>query len=468
MRNRPGRLDAPDTIAWHDRAMTSPVDSLQDIVRGRVSLPGEPGWDDARAAWNLSADQRPAAVVEAADADDIAAVLRAGYRVAPQATGHGADALGPLDETVLLKTSGLRGVSVDPGARLARVEAGVQAADAAGAAGAHGLAPVLGFAGTVGVVGLTLSGGTGWLSRRHGLAASNALAFDVVLASGEQRRVDADNEPDLFWALRGGGGRGAVVVAAELALHPLAAVSGGMLAWPVEQAADVLSAFRALTGAPDALGAAFRYLELPPLEVIPPPLRGRRIATVVAAYLGDHDEAVDLLAPLRAIPGSLVDTFAPIGLTDLVRIAGDPEMPVPSRGDGFLLRELTEEATTLVAELAVGGELAPLSVFELRLLGGAMSEPDADDSAAVSGFAASHSVFAAGAAPAPEATAATLARLGQVRAHLAPWTADQVILSAATTDRDPARAFGSAGWDRLQRALDAYDPERRIVGGALG
>jgi FAD/FMN-containing dehydrogenase len=111
--------------------MTSPVDSLQDIVRGRVSLPGEPGWDEARAAWNLSADQRPAAVVEAADADDIAAVLRAGCRVAPQATGHGADALGPLDETVLLKTSGLRGVSVDLGARVARVEAGVRAADAA-------------------------------------------------------------------------------------------------------------------------------------------------------------------------------------------------------------------------------------------------------------------------------------------------------------------------------------------------
>ncbi len=468
MRNCPGRLDAPDDIAWHDRAMTSPVDSLRNIVRGRVSLPGEPGWDEARAAWNLSADQRPAAVVQATDADDIAAVLRAGWRVAPQATGHGADVLGPLDETVLLKTSELRGVSVDRGARVARVEAGARAADAAGAAAAHGLAPVLGFAGTVGVVGLTLSGGTGWLSRRHGLAAANALAFDVVLASGERRRVDADSEPDLFWALRGGGGRGAVVVAAELALHPLAAVSGGMLAWPVEQAADVLAAFRALTGAPDALGAAFRYLELPPLEMIPPPLRGRQIATVIAAYLGDHGEAVDLVAPLRAIPGSLVDTFAPIGPTDLVRIAGDPETPVPSRGDGFLVRELTEEAATVVAELAVGGQLAPLSVLEVRLLGGVMSELDGHDGAALSGFAASHSVFAAGAAPAPEATAATLARLDQVRAHLAPWTADQVILSAATTDRDPERAFGSAGWDRLQGVLDAYDPERRIVGGALG
>jgi FAD/FMN-containing dehydrogenase len=448
--------------------MTSPVASLQDIMRGRVILPGEPGWDDARAAWNLSADQRPSAVVQAADADDIAAVLRAGCRVAPQATGHGAEALGPLDETVLLKTSGLSGVSVDPGARLARVEAGVRAADAAAAAAAHGLAPVLGFAGTVGVVGLTLSGGTGWLSRRHGLAASNALAFDVVLASGERRRVDADSERDLFWALRGGGGRGAVVTAVELALHPLSAVSGGMLAWPAEQTAEVLAAFRALTGAPHALGAAFRYLELPPLEMIPPPLRGRRIATVIAAYLGEHDEAADLVAPLRAIPGSLVDTFAPIGPADLVRIAGDPEMPIPSRGDGFLLRELTEEAATLVAERAAGGALAPLSVLELRLLGGATSEPHGDDGGALSGFAASHSVFAGGAAHAPEATAATLARLGQVRADLAPWAADQVILSAATTDRDPARAFGSAGWDRLQRVLDTYDPERRIVGGALG
>ena len=430
-------------------------------------LPGEPGWDEARAAWNLSADQRPAAVVEAADADDIAAVLRLGCRVAPQGTGHGAEALGPLDGTVLLKTSALRGVSIHPGARLARLEAGVRAGDAAAAAAAHGLAPVLGFAGTVGVVGLTLSGGTGWLSRRHGLAASNALAFDVVLASGERRRVDADNEPDLFWALRGGGGRGAVVVAAELALHPLPAVSGGMLAWPSEQAGEVLAAFRALTGAPDALGAAFRYLELPPLDVIPPPLRGRRIAAVIASYLGEHDDAVDLIAPLRAIPGALVDTFAPIGPADLVRIAGDPEMPVPSRGDGFLLRDLTEDAANLVAERAPGGALAPLSVLELRLLGGATSEPHGDGGA-LSGFAASHSVFAAGAAHAPEATAATLARLGEVRSDLAPWTADQVILSAATTDRDPARAFGSAGWDRLQRVLDAYDPERRIVGGSLG
>jgi FAD/FMN-containing dehydrogenase len=447
--------------------MTSPVTSLQDVVRGRVVLPFEPGWDGARAAWNLTVDQRPAAVVEAASADDVAAVLRAGLRVAPQSTGHGAEALGPLDGTVLLKTSALRGISFDADARTVRVEAGVQAADAAAAAGAHGLAPVLGFATTVGVTGLVVSGGTGWLSRRHGLAASNARAFDVVLASGEQARVDAEHEPELFWALRGGGGRGAVVVAVELELHPLPAVSGGLLAWPAERAAEVLGAFQALGGgAPDELAAAFRYLELPPLDMIPPPLRGRRIAAVITAYLGAHDDAVELLAPLRALDGGLVDTFAPIEPAGLVRLAGDPEAPMPSRGDGFLLRELDDDAVALVAGQAARGALAPLSVLELRLLGGATREPHGDGGV-LTGYAASHSVFAGGAAPTPEAMGATLARLAQVRADLAPWTADQVILSAATADRDPVRAFGPAGWERLQRVLDQYDPERRIVGGAL-
>ena len=312
-----------------------------------------------------------------------------------------------------------------------------------------------------------VSGGTGWLSRRHGLAASNARAFDVVLASGERARVDAEHEPELFWALRGGGGRGAVVVAVELDVYPIPAVSGGMIAWPAERAAEVLAAFRELgAGAPDELAAAFRYLELPPLEMIPAPLRGRRLATVITAYLGGESEAADLLAPLRAVDGVIVDTVAPIEPAGLVRVANDPEQPMPSRGDGFLLRELDDAAIATVAEAAATGGLAPLSVLELRLLGGATREPHGDGGA-LTGFAASHSVFAGGAAPTPEAMGATLARLAQLRADLAPWTADQVILSAATTDRDPVRAFGQPGWERLGRVLDAHDPDRRIVGGTL-
>src|SRR5919198_5407313 len=185
--------------------------SLQESIRGRLTLPSDPGWDEARRMWNLSVDLRPAAIADVASPQDVQEVVRLaardGLRVAPQSTGHGSEALGPLDDTVLLKTSGLRGVVIRPEARTVRVGAGVLAGEAAAAADKHGLAPVLGLAPTVGVAGLVLGGGTGWLSRAHGLAANNVRAFEVVTAAGERLRVGADAEPDLFWALRGGGGR---------------------------------------------------------------------------------------------------------------------------------------------------------------------------------------------------------------------------------------------------------------------
>src|SRR3954454_8862088 len=230
-------------------------------IEGRAVLPGDAAWDEARRSWNLAVDQRPAAVVEAAGPADVQALLRAGGRVAARATGHGSELLGPLDDMVLLKTSRLREVSMS-GAVL-RAGAGALAGAAADAASAHGRAPVLGLAAGVGVAGLALGGGTGWLSRAYGLACNNVRAFDVVLASGEALRVDADHEPELFWALRGGGSF-AIVTAVELEAHPVPEVSAGMLAWPAERAAEVLEQFRRWTwDVPEALGAVFRYLSLP-------------------------------------------------------------------------------------------------------------------------------------------------------------------------------------------------------------
>src|SRR5918998_1554869 len=258
---------------------------LLDGVRGRVVLPDDAGWDDARRGWNLSVDQRPAAVVEAAGPEDVQAVLRAGLRVAPQSTGHGSELLPDLDGVVLLKTSRLRDVTVD--GSVVRAGAGALAGDVAAAAGEHGLAPLLGLASTVGVTGLALGGGTGWLSRAHGLTCNSVRAFEVVLASGERLRVDAEHEPELFWALRGGGGRFAVVTALELEAQPVPELSAGMLAWPAGRAAEVLEPFRRWAGeAPEALGAVFRYLALPDVDGVPAPLRGRRIVAVIAAYLG--------------------------------------------------------------------------------------------------------------------------------------------------------------------------------------
>jgi FAD/FMN-containing dehydrogenase len=395
-------------------------------IEGRAVLPGDPAWDEARRSWNLAVDQRPAAVVEAAGPADIAALLRAGLRVAPQATGHGSELLGPLDDVVLLKTSRLRALELRDG--VVRAGAGVLAREAADAAAAHGVAPVLGLATGVGVTGLVLGGGTGWLSRTHGLACNNVRAFDVVLASGETRRVDADSAPDLFWALRGGGGRGAVVTAVELAAHSVQPLAG-VLTWPAERAAELLQRFHEWTrDAPEAVGAVFRYLALPTGP----------IAMIVAARIdGERFE------PLQ-------DTLRPIDPAELVRVAGDPEDPMPTSGDGFLLRSLDVDAIAAVLE-----DLAPAGLLEVRLLGGALSR--APEGCGVAGaLDAPYSVFYGG--PVSEGLSAKLA---EIRERLSPyWAGDQMTASARGVD--PASVFG-ASWERLERVRRDYDPDGQIV-----
>jgi FAD/FMN-containing dehydrogenase len=423
-------------------------------VRGRVVLPDDAGWDEARQGWNLAVDQRPAAVVEAAGAEDVQAVLRSGLRVAPQSTGHGSEALPDLEGAVLLKTARLRDVAVD--GRVVRAGAGARAGAVAAAAGEHGLAPLLGLASSVGVTGLALGGGTGWLSRAHGLTCNSVRAFEVVLASGEPARVDAEHEPDLFWALRGGGGGFAVVTALELEAQPVPEVSAGMLAWPAERAAEVLDRFRSWTrDAPEALGAVFRYLSLPDLDAVPAPLRGRRIVAVIAAHVGTEAEGRRLIEPWRG--GTLVDTFGPVGPADLVRVAGDPEQPMPTRGDGLLLRELDVDAIAALIE-----ELDPLGVFELRLLGGALARAP-HGHGALAQLDAAFAVFAGGAAVGAAATAAIAERLRELHARLAPWAAPQTLLNSSGGGADPAHAFGAAAWERLRTVRDAYDPDRRVV-----
>ena len=427
---------------------------LLDGVRGRVVLPDDAGWDEARRSWNLSVDQRPAAVVEAAGAEDVQAVLRSGLRVAPQATGHGSEALPDLEGAVLLKTSRLREVMVD--GRVVHAGAGALAGEVAGAAGQYGLAPVLGLSPSVGVAGLALGGGTGWLSRAYGLTCNSVRAFEVVLATGERLRVDADREPELFWALRGGGGRFAVVTALELEAHPVPEAFAGMLAWPAERAAEVLEHFRRWRwDVPEELGAVFRYLSLPDLDGVPAPLRGRRIVALIAAYLGSEGDARRLIEPLRE--GALVDTFGPVGAGDLVRVAGDPEQPSPARGDGFLVRELDVDAIAGLID-----DIDPLGVLELRLLGGALARAPRGHGA-LAKLDGAFAVFAGGAAVDASARSAIAERLAELRERLAPWTAPQALLNASGGGIDPARAFDATTWEQLCAVRDRFDPDRRLV-----
>jgi FAD/FMN-containing dehydrogenase len=441
-------------------------EALEATVRGRVTMPGDDRWDDARRSWNLSVDQRPDAVVEAAGSEDVQAVVRfaraQGLRVAPQATGHGSEALGALDGAILLKTSAMRAVAVDPDSRVARAQAGALAGEVADAAGAHGLAPVLGLASTVGVVGLALGGGTGWLSRAHGLAASNVRAFEVVTADGERRRVDAQTEPELFWALRGGGGRSAIVTAAELEAHPAADVHAGAVIWPAERASEILEQFRRWASeVPESVGAVFRYLDVPPIDAVPPPLRGKRVVAVIAASLEGGIE------PPRAVNGALMDTFGPVDPAALVRVAGDPEDPAPARGDGFLIDDLTDGAVETIAGLIAENALAPLVVLELRLLGGAMTRRS-DGDGALATLDGAFSVFASGPAFNPEAGAAIAGRIDELRDRLAQWTTPQAVLNAAPGGIDPARAFDAGTWERLRRIQDQFDPDRLILSNHAG
>jgi FAD/FMN-containing dehydrogenase len=444
-----------------------PSDRLRADLDGRLLLPTDDGFDDARQAWNTAIDQRPAAIVEAATVADVQAVVRharaADLRVAPQSTGHGAEGLGSLAGAILLRTEALDAVAIDPAGRTARVGAGATAGVVAAAAGGYGLAPAIGFAPSVGVAGLSLGGGVGWLGRTHGLASNNVKAIDVVTADGEALRVDAEHEPDLFFALRGGGGRFAIVTGLELALHPVDQVSAGLLAWPVEATADVLEQVRRWAlDAPDCVTVAVRVLRLPPIDAIPELIRGRRIVAVVAAHLGPHADGERLLAPLRS-GATLLDTFGPVGPADLVRVAGDPEDPAPSRGDGRLLTELTPDAVAAVTALVDDDALGALGVIELRQLGGALGRPAPDGHGALAAIDAGWAFFAGGFAPDPAARDAVLAAVADVRDRLAPWTADQVLLNASAAGVDPSRAFTPPTWDRLVRIRAAYDPDRLIL-----
>ncbi len=441
---------------------SSPVidlDELGEALDGVLIRPSSPGWDAARAAWQLAVDQRPVAVVRAASARDVVTTVetaaRLGLRVAPQATGHNAAPLGSLDRTILLRTSAMRGVEIDAGRQVARVEAGALWADVTAAAAAHGLTGLAGSAPDVGVVGYTLGGGLSWFARLHGLAANHVLSADIVTADGELRTIDARRDAPLFWAVRGGGGGFGVVTALEFRLFPITQVHAGTLLWPIERAADVLGAWWEWAGSvPETVTSLGRLLRLPPIPQIPEPLRGRSFVAVEAACLLDPASADLLLAPLRALAPEL-DTVRPTPITELGALHMDPQEPTPVTGDGLQLAGFPPAA--LEALLRVAGPRAdiPLLTVELRHLGGALT-PGRTAGGAVSGMDAEIAVFSAGITPDADAVAAVHVTLDEVSAALAPWKAETAYRNF--TERSGPRFDRLETHIRLQRIKAAYDP----------
>ena len=440
---------------------------LSERIVGDVVLPGDAGWDAARQAWNLVADQNPAAVVYAASADDIAATLRFaaehGLQVAAQGTGHGATTLPDLRSTVLLRTSRLTKVEVDPSARLARAEAGALWRDVVPLAGTYGLAALHGSSGTVGVAGYTLGGGLGWLARSEGLACNSVAALGVVTADGEARRVSAEEEPELFWALRGGGGAYAVVTELEFDLVTVSNVYAGQLMWPMEQAPAVVTAYRDWTAdLPDSVTSAVKLVRFPPLPQLPPPLRGRSLVGIALADRGDEAEGERLVAPLRAAAQPELDTLASMPATGLVDIAGDPQDPVPGLGGSVLLRNLPDRAVRAYMELAGPDVQSPLLHLELRHLGGALAESSAAHGAA-DRIDAAFLAYGIGMPTSPELTDVIGDALVTVRERFAPWASDTTFLNFAEQQPGTRASFSPSTAGRLNAVKAAYDPDGILV-----
>jgi hypothetical protein len=441
---------------------TLDLQSLGRSLDGDAVLPGDETWDSARQAWNLAADQHPAAVAHAADAADVARVIdfarQHGLRVAVQATGHGAGAMGPLEDTVLLKTDRLAGVEIDPAAGRARIEAGTLSADVAVSAGEAGLAALLGSSPDTGVIGFTLGGGVGWLGRRHGLASNAVTAIEVVTADGRQRRVDSENDAELFFALRGGGGSFGAVTAIEVELFPVADVYAGTVAWPAEMAGEIAHAYGDwLANVPDEITAALRFLNLPPLPDLPEPLRGRSLVDVTGAFVGDPAAGEELMRPLREIGGAVWDTWEVQPAAALRQLAMDPEQPVPGVGDHVLLGELTPELADALVRVGGVESGSPLLGFQVRQLGGALGR-EPDGAGALGSVDGEHIVFGVGAAFDEAARAAVDEHLDLVLSELAPYSTGRRFLNFADRPGDVSAFFSPEVWRRLTAAKAKYDP----------
>ncbi|HEU5253121.1 MAG TPA: FAD-dependent oxidoreductase [Solirubrobacterales bacterium] len=436
-------------------------------IAGRIATPADADWDQARLGWNLVADPHPSAVAFVESGDDIAAVIRFaaenGLRVSGQGTGHGAAALGSLEDAILIKTERMRGVEVDSTARTARVEAGVLSVELAEAAQAQGLSSLPGSSPDVGVTGFHLGGGLSWFGRQYGFACNRVRAIELITADGEARTVDADNEPDLFWALRGGGGDYAIVVALHIELVPVKDAYAGAFLWPAAVGAEAMRIYRDwAAGVGDNVTSVVRFLTPPDVPDVPEPLRGMPLLTIDGACIGSREEGEAAFAPLLEIGEPMMSTFDQVPPAALCRIHMDPEQPVPGLGHHTVLRDLPDEAIDVFVSLAGPDSGTPLLLTELRQMGGAMGRPDSSGGA-LSHLDAGWALLGIGMPMTPELGQAINGRLDQLKEDLSPWGADGGYFNFAERPCDADAILPPEICARLADVKRKWDPDNRII-----
>lgn len=452
---------APETLSF---------DQLGGSVRGELLLPTSAGYDAARRIWNGAVDRRPACIARCAGAADVVAAVRFArerdLEIAVRGGGHNVAGTAVCDDGVVIDLSAMRAVWVDPAGRTAWVQGGALWGDVDCETQAHGLATTGGIVGHTGVAGLTLGGGIGFLMRKHGLTVDNLLAAEVVTAEGSIVQASADEHPDLFWALRGGGGNFGVVTSFRFALHPVGpTVMAGPVFWAAEDTADVLRFYRDITAqAPDELGSVVRLGTVPPLPAIPDDLHWRPAIAVACCYAGAVEDGKRAVRALRRFGTPLVDLLAP---TPYVAFQSGLDDTVPHGWHYYwkatTLAGLSDDAIAAIADHAYGAS-SPRSYAAIFHMGGAVARVPRD-ATAYTGRDVPHNIII-DAAWLPEESgehaAAEAAWARRFLQALQPHSAGGVYVNFLDSDDDSSRhreAYGKETYRRLAKVKAKYDPD---------
>lgn len=445
------------------------LEQLQSEVYGIVLVHGDPGYDEARHAWNLNVDQHPAVIVVAEDSRDVGAAVRyarqTGLGIAVQATGHGV--VRAANDALLIVTAGLKDVQIDEGMNTARVGAGVRWGDVLEKAQRIGLAPLLGSSPNVGVMGYTLGGGMGWLARKYGMALDSVLAFEVVTPDGRLVHASARENVELFWGLRGGGGALGIVTAMEINLYPVTTVYGGNLFYPATMAKQVLTRYRDwVQTLPDAMTTSAVIMNYPPIPAVPEPLRGQTMVIVRGCYAGDVAEGERLIDEWRAWCAPQIDAFRTMPFSEVALISMDPVDPMPSKHTGAWLSGLTDDAIDALVRGGVpqNGPL-PLVFIELRHGGGAIAR-NGGEGAAFSHRTGVFNLFINGLTPTLEARDAFTRHADVIKAQLLPVMTGGVYLNFLEGEEARRRTqdgYSVKAYARLTALKAAFDPTNRLA-----
>jgi FAD/FMN-containing dehydrogenase len=440
------------------------LEQLAEQVRGELIGPDDPAYDGARAVYNAMIDRRPAAVVRCRNAGDVMASIafarENGLAVAIRGGAHSVPGFGTGDDAVVVDLSSMRGVRVDPGARRARVEGGATWGDFNAATYPFGLATTGGIISTTGVAGLTLGGGIGYLARGFGLSCDNLVSADVVTADGRLLIASEDENADLFWALRGGGGNFGVVTSLEFLLHPVNDVYGGPMFFELDRAADVIRGFRDFIGsAPEALGGFPAFQIAPPLPFIPEDRHGDTFVAVVGCWAGPIEEGEGQLKPLRDLAPVVAEAVGPMPYPAL-NSAFDGLVPpgLQHYWKAAFVKELTDEA--IAAHVEFGAKVPAVnSTVHIYPIDGACHRVAPDATA----FSYRHANFApviAGMWPDPADNEANIRWVRDYYAAVAPSSEEGGYINfMAGDDQDRIRANYRGNYDRLVQVKRAYDPD---------